>query len=122
QLSNLDKSTVFGSGSASLDISPSAFSIDKCSGSISLSGWGGNFINCSYIANMPITVNAIQPNTANGHDFYFMVLQPNFLNLKYGTYFGGALSDEHVDGGTSRISESGVLYQSICAGCGGNQF
>jgi gliding motility-associated-like protein len=120
QLTTLDKATVFGSGSPTLDISPSAFSVDKCSGCISLSGWGGNFINCSLINSMPITPNAFQNTPPNGHDFYFMVLQPNFLSLKYGSYFGGNLSDEHVDGGTSRISESGVLYQSICAGCGGN--
>ncbi len=120
QLTVLDKSTVFGSGSPTLDISPSAFNVDKCSGSISITGWGGNFINCTYINNMPITTGAFQPTPPDGHDFYFMVLQPNFLSLKYGTYFGGNLSEEHVDGGTSRISESGVLYQSICAGCGGN--
>ncbi|MBA2610415.1 MAG: gliding motility-associated C-terminal domain-containing protein [Bacteroidetes bacterium] len=120
QLTTLDKSTVFGSGSPTLDISPSAFSVDKCSGSISLTGWGGNFINCSYINNMPVTTGAFQTTPPDGHDFYFMVLQPNFLSLKYGSYFGGNLSEEHVDGGTSRISESGVLYQSICAGCGGN--
>jgi len=120
QLTTLDKSTVIGSGTASLDISPSAFSVDKCSGSISLTGWGGNFISCEYLNNMPVTPTAFQSVAPNGHDFYFMVLQPNFLSLKYGTYFGGNLSEEHVDGGTSRISESGVLYQSICAGCGGN--
>jgi gliding motility-associated-like protein len=120
QLTTLDKSTVIGSGTASLDISPSAFSVDKCSGSISLTGWGGNFISCLYLNNMPVTPDAFQGVSPNGHDFYFMVLQPNFLSLKYGTYFGGNLSEEHVDGGTSRISESGVLYQSICAGCGGN--
>lgn len=120
QLTTLDKSTVIGSGTASLDISPSAFSVDKCSGSISLTGWGGNFINCLSLSNMPITPNAVQSTPPNGHDFYFMVLEPNFVGLKYGSYFGGNLSEEHVDGGTSRISESGVLYQSMCAGCGGN--
>ena len=119
QLTTVDRATVIGSGTPTIDISPSAFSVDKCSGSISLTGWGGNFINCSYLNNMPITPGAFQTTPPNGHDFYFMVLQPNFLGLKYGTYFGGNLSDEHVDGGTSRISETGVLYQSMCAGCGG---
>lgn len=113
-------STVIGSGQPTIDISPSAFSVDKCSGSISLSGWGGNFINCLSLNNMPISVGALQSTPPNGHDFYFMVIHPNFTGLKYGTYFGGNSSEEHVDGGTSRISESGVLYQSVCAGCGGN--
>lgn len=113
-------STVVGSGQASIDISPSAFSVDKCSGAISLSGWGGNFVNCSSLSGMPVTLGAFQTNVPNGHDFYLMVLHPNFSGLKYGTYFGGNLSDEHVDGGTSRINNKGVLYQSVCAGCGGN--
>ena len=30
--------------------------------------------------------------------------------------------DEHVDGGTSRFDEQGIVYQSVCAGCGGNPF
>ena len=120
QLTNLDLSTVIGSGQASLDISPSAFSVDKCSGSISLTGWGGNFVNCSSLSGMPISPGAFQSTVPNGHDFYLMVLHPNASGLKYGSYFGGALSDEHVDGGTSRINEQGVLFQSVCAGCGGN--
>ncbi len=119
QLTILDKSTVFGSGLPKIDISPSAFSVDKCSGSISLTGWGGDFINCNALSNMPITPGAFQSIPPNAHDFYFFVLKPNFTSLSYGSYFGGNLSEEHVDGGTSRISESGVLYQSICAGCGG---
>ncbi|HQQ95414.1 MAG TPA: PKD domain-containing protein [Bacteroidia bacterium] len=121
QLTNLNLSTVIGSGQASVDISPSAFSVDKCSGSISLTGWGGNFINCANLNNMPVTPGAFQTTSPNGHDFYLMVLYPNATGLKYGSYFGGASSDEHVDGGTSRINEQGVLYQSVCAGCGGNQ-
>ena len=120
QLTNLNLSTVIGSTQASLDISPSAFCVDKCSGSISLSGWGGSIINCSNLSGMPVTVGAFQSSPPNGHDFYLMVLYPNFSGLKYGSYFGGSLSDEHVDGGTSRINEQGVLFQSVCAGCGGN--
>ncbi len=120
QLTNLDLSTVIGSSQSSIDISPSAFSVDKCSGSISLTGWGGNFVNCSYLNGMPVSPGAFQTTSPNGHDFYLMVLHPNAAGLKYGSYFGGAFSDEHVDGGTSRINEKGVLYQSVCAGCGGN--
>ena len=42
-------------------------------------------------------------------------------NLVYGTYFGGlsANSEEHVDGGTSRFDRNGIVYQSVCGGCGG---
>jgi gliding motility-associated-like protein len=37
--------------------------------------------------------------------------------LSYATFFGGT-SLEHVDGGTSRFSPDGTIYQAICAGCG----
>jgi gliding motility-associated-like protein len=59
-------------------------------------------------------------STTDGHDFYFMGLDSSAIALKYGSYFGGALSDEHVDGGTSRFDPGGRIYQSVCAGCGGN--
>ena len=68
---------------------------------------------------MPITPNAFQ-NTTDGNDFYIMILNDNLDNLVYATYFGGSQSAEHVDGGTSRFSKEGVIYQSVCAGCGGN--
>jgi len=59
-------------------------------------------------------------SSTNGSDFYFMVLTKNFGSFKYGSYFGGSTSSEHVDGGTSRFDERGRIYQAVCAGCGGN--
>lgn len=117
-LSSLNLSTVFGSNLNDIDISPSAFSVDKC-GNIYLSGWGGRIgINQTFLGNMPL-LNATQTST-DGHDFYLMGLSTNASSLLYGSYFGGSLSDEHVDGGTSRFDSRGVMYQSVCAGCGGN--
>ena len=49
-----------------------------------------------------------------------MVLDDFMDTLLYATYFGGTQSNEHVDGGTSRFDKKGVIYQSVCAGCGGN--
>ncbi len=49
-----------------------------------------------------------------------MVLDTDASDLVYGTYFGGAQSPEHVDGGTSRFDKNGTVYQAVCAGCGGN--
>ena len=40
--------------------------------------------------------------------------------LLYATYMGGGSAQEHVDGGTSRFDKNGVVYQSVCGGCGGN--
>jgi gliding motility-associated-like protein len=116
-LSNINMSTVFGSNSNNSDISPSAFSVDKC-GNIYLSGWGGNFLNNTPMSGMPL-LNATQ-NSTTGYDFYLMGLSGNASSLLYGSYFGGGTSQEHVDGGTSRFDPRGVIYQSVCAGCGGN--
>ena len=117
QLNTLLASTVFGNSNGALNISPSAFSVD-CAGNIYLSGWGGNIIFGNATNNMPLTSNAIQ-TTTDGFNFYLMVLGPNMNSLLFGSYFGGALSREHVDGGTSRFDKRGIIYQSVCAGCGG---
>ncbi|MCC6372743.1 MAG: gliding motility-associated C-terminal domain-containing protein, partial [Bacteroidia bacterium] len=118
-LSNITLSTVFGSSTTRVDISPSAFAVDKCN-NIYLSGWGGNILNnLSPMSGMPL----LQPTqgTTTGYDFYFMGLDSSAVQLKYGSYFGGGTSREHVDGGTSRFDPRGKIYQSVCAGCGGNQ-
>lgn len=112
-------STRVGSGGAQVDISPSAFLIDNCK-NIYLSGWGGKIVPpTSTTFSMPLTSDAIQ-STTDGHNFYLMVLSAGTSSLLYATYFGGASSWEHVDGGTSRFDKKGIIYQSVCAGCGGN--
>ncbi|RQO30540.1 hypothetical protein DBR32_13330 [Taibaiella sp. KBW10] len=113
-------STVFGSGSSipNVNISPVAFLVDTCQ-NVYISGWGGlNAGPNTTVIGMPITpTTAIQPNT-DGADFYFIVLSRNAASLLYGTYFGSAGKEEHVDGGTSRFDPNGVVYQAICASCG----
>ena len=49
------------------------------------------------------------------------MLEKNANSQLFGSYFGqnGGLGD-HVDGGTSRFDENGVIYQAMCANCGGN--
>ena len=110
-----DFSTVFGSGSNTVDISLTAFLVDNCE-NIYVSGWGSNTYN------MPITANAIQSNT-DGSDFYFITLEADAQSLLYGTYFGGTGGyGAHVDGGTSRFDKQGIIYQAVCAGCSGGSF
>lgn len=111
-------STVFGNKNGSPNISPSAFLVDYCE-NIYVSGWGGNIITGVPTKGMPITANAIQPTT-DGFNFYLFVLSKDAKSLIYATYFGGPVSMEHVDGGTSRFDKKGIVYQSVCAGCGGN--
>ncbi|HEU4718486.1 MAG TPA: gliding motility-associated C-terminal domain-containing protein [Bacteroidia bacterium] len=122
-LSSTFYSTVFGSGTGTPNISPSAFLVDTCE-NVYAAGWGGQCIpygSTGTTVGLPVTSNAFQ-STTDGCDFYFFVLKKNAISLWYATYFGGNLgSDEHVDGGTSRFDKRGVIYQSVCAGCGGSQ-
>ncbi len=111
-------STVIGNGSPSINISPAAFLVDIC-GNMYVSGWGANILQSVPISGMPISPNAFQ-STTTGFDFYLMVVQNDFTGLLYGSYIGGSLAQEHVDGGTSRFDKNGVVYQSVCGGCGAN--
>jgi len=119
-LTTLQNSTVFGNSSPNtLNISPSAFLVDRC-GSIYVSGWGNNLFSSIPLTNMPISSDAYITNSPNGFDFYLMIIDRGFSNLIYGSYMGGDLAQEHVDGGTSRFDVNGVVYQSVCGGCGGH--
>ena len=110
-------STQIGNGSSQINISPSAFLVDIC-GNIYVSGWGANILQNIPISGMPVSPNAFQ-STTTGFDFYLMVIEHDFQSLLYATYMGGPSAQEHVDGGTSRFDKNGVVYQSVCGGCGG---
>ncbi len=122
QLSSIVYSTTFGNSNGQPNISPTAFLVDTCE-NIYVSGWGaasgvfGGF--STSMRNLPLTSNAYQRNT-DGTDFYFFVLAKNATSMLYGSYFGGNGAIEHVDGGTSRFDKRGVIYEAMCAGCGGN--
>jgi gliding motility-associated-like protein len=121
-------STVFGKGNVGhIDIVPTAFLVDVCN-NIYVAGWGGGVNAYSdYPAlhtgestvGLPVTAGAQQTST-DGSDFYLIVLDANATSLQYATFFGGSVSDEHVDGGTSRFDKNGIVYEAVCAGCGGN--
>jgi len=122
-LDSLIMSTSFGAGLSKPDISPTAFLVDVCS-KMYVSGWGSNFSVIEAGApdlstnNLDVTANAYQPTT-DGQDFYVMVLEDDASALNYATYFGSHNNEEHVDGGTSRFDKKGIVYQAVCAGCGG---
>ncbi len=118
-LNTLLFSTVFGNGNGQPNISPAAFLVDYCE-NIYVTGWGGNIITGPPTTGMPLTGNAYQSSNPDGYNFYLFVLSTNATSLFYATYFGGSFSQEHVDGGTSRFDKRGIVYQSVCAGCGGN--
>ena len=114
-------STVFGTGANLPNISPVAFLVDRCE-NVYVSGWGGTIpstgFNLAGTAGLT-TVDPIQPTT-DGQDFYFFVLKRDAVSQLYGDFFGqrGGFID-HVDGGTSRFDANGVIYQALCANCGG---
>lgn len=115
---NIQYSSQFGNGNGNINISPSAFLVDEC-GRIYISGWGANILQTTPLNGMPVTPDALQPGNGDGFNFYVAVFTTGFSSLGYATYFGGSSSQEHVDGGTSRFDPRGVIYQSVCAGCGG---
>ncbi|MDT8308990.1 MAG: gliding motility-associated C-terminal domain-containing protein, partial [Bacteroidales bacterium] len=117
-LSNIVWSTAFGNGTVVPDISPTAFMVDLCN-NIYLSGWGGNVNGFGTTTGLPITVDAFQ-STTDGSDYYFLVIKDDGSGITYGSFYGGSISDEHVDGGTSRFDKKGRIYQMVCAGCGGH--
>ncbi len=113
--------TAFGSGNQlGPNLSPTAFEVDSC-GRIYLAGWGGrdnqlsnNRVGRTY--DLPLK-NAFQ-TTTDSSDFYLMALGQNASSLLFGSYFGGNSSADHVDGGTSRFDQKGIMYHSVCASCG----
>nr|MBS0038157.1 gliding motility-associated C-terminal domain-containing protein [Saprospiraceae bacterium] len=124
-LREMEFTSLYGSGGGVLDISLTALMVDDCN-RIYTSGWGGevnqSFVNSSSTIGLPTTIDAFQRNT-DGDDFYFLVLEEDATELIYATFFGGTTmfgrGAEHVDGGTSRFSREGTIYQAVCAGCGG---
>lgn len=116
-LDTLKLITTFGNRTATPELSPCAFMVDRCY-NIYFSGWGCEIGvgNAGTTAGLEITPNAYQKITDN-NDFYLIVLSQDAGSLIYSTYFGGDESEDHVDGGTSRFDKRGVIYQSVCASC-----
>lgn len=119
-------STVFGSGASTPNISPIAFLVDRCE-NVYVSGWGGNFGNTNNFSSagttgLPVTPDAFK-STTDGRDFYFFVLEKNATAQLFGSFWGENNSQQstpgsdHVDGGTSRFDQNGVIYQAICGNC-----
>lgn len=116
-LSTIIYSTRFGNSNGGINISPSAFLVDVC-GNVYVSGWGANILQSTPLNGMAVTPDAFQPSNGDGFNFYLIVFSRDINSLLYASYFGGSQSHEHVDGGTSRFDANGVVYQSVCAGCG----
>lgn len=107
-LSSLQFSTVFGSVTGSF-LDPEGFMVDA-NGNLYCSGFNS-------LATYPVSANALYatPGACNNGSCYFIVLSPNATQLVFGSFYYGF----HVDGGTSRFSPTGVIYQGICIGGGG---
>lgn len=118
-LTSIIYNSQIGNGNGQVNISPTAFLVDICE-NIYISGWGGSLITGISLTDLPVTANAFQTSSGDGFNFYVAVYATDFDSLVYATYFGGTQSREHVDGGTSRFDKNGVIYQSVCAGCGGH--
>lgn len=131
-LSGYVYSTAFGTANASSpNISPVAFLVDRCE-NVYVSGWGGEEHYTTFKSagtmGLPVTPDALvmnppysSPSQTDGKDFYFFVLKKDGIAQLYGSFYGqnGGWPD-HVDGGTSRFDENGIIYQAICANCSAN--
>jgi gliding motility-associated-like protein len=118
KLDQLIYQTVIGNGKNHINISPTAFLIDNCQ-YVYISGWGADLRGTVPTDSMPLVSPTIQSSNPDGYNFYLMQLAPNCNSFLYGTYYGGALSREHVHGGTSRYDKRGIVYQALCTSCGG---
>ncbi len=121
-------STTIGTGNNAVNLSPTAFSVDSC-GTIYLAGWGRSSVmsasmpSPSTTSGLPVTTNAFQ-STTDGRDFYIATLEPEAKGLFYATFFGEGASSpdaDHLEAGTCRFDENGILYHAACASCGGSQ-
>lgn len=121
-------STTFGTnatGSPVPNISPNAFLVDRCE-NVYVSGWGGGINNSqNYTSGSTSGLPETNPLPGipgpDGDDFYFFVLKKNAESRLFASHFGQYLpggTGDHVDGGTSRFDENGVIYQAICGNCG----
>lgn len=122
-LSGYVYSTIFGTSSAVPNISPIAFLVDRCE-NVYVSGWGGGInVTQGYSTGTTNGMAAVNPLPGlpqpDGQDFYFFVMERNAQRQLFGSHYGqrGGTGD-HVDGGTSRFDDNGVIYQAICANCG----
>lgn len=131
KLTNNLQSTVFstrwGSGNSNINLSLSAFLVNECN-HIFVAGWGGTLFGTGASTSGPSTTNGL-PTTSNayqtttdGSDMYFIVFEDSATGVLFASYFGGSGTGglEHVDGGTSRFDKQGIIYQAVCAGCGGS--
>ena len=123
--SSFNYSTVFGTGSNITNLSPIGFMVDRCE-NVYFSGWGGGInvfkrYTFGTTNGLPLVNSLSGINAPDGEDLYFFVLKKNASAQLFGSNFGqfrGTVGD-HVDGGTSRFDENGVIYQAICANCNG---
>jgi len=121
-LSNYVYSTTFGTTVVLPNLSPTAFLVDRCQ-NVYVSGWGGG-INSGkgYSSSGTLGMPEVNPLPGipppDGADFFFFVLEKNAQSELFGSHFGhyGGQIGDHVDGGTSRFDDNGIIYQAVC-GC-----
>ncbi|GAA4350553.1 hypothetical protein GCM10023185_08390 [Hymenobacter saemangeumensis] len=134
-LSATQLAMVFGSGVRTVNITPTAFLVDRCD-RVYVCGWGGDdnlagsFNTKPYLSQngttfgLPTTPGAVQTNT-DGDDFYLAQFTAGLTGLGYGTFYGNTAPNsegDHVDGGTSRFDPRGIVYQSVCSCFSGTGF
>jgi gliding motility-associated-like protein len=86
---------------------PTGFLLDICQ-NVYVAGLAPNSLN----PGMPTTPDAFETNP---RAFWFCVLEPNFSDLLFGSYYGSPTASDHPHCGTSRLDPQGIVYQSFCS-------
>jgi gliding motility-associated-like protein len=92
---------------------PTAFLYDICE-NIYVAGLGGldPFGSSTTLpGTLPVTNDAFSTVADN---FYFIVLEPNFNDILFGSYYGSD-NDDHTHSGVNRLDKQGVVYHSVCS-------
>ena len=121
-LSALVFSTVFGSNSATVNMSPTAMLVDQCE-SVYVAGWGGT-VNSGWnpatgsVSGMPVTADAFI-TTTTGSDFLFHCIQKDLTDLLYATFYGSPVANDHGRWHQSFSIKRESSMRRYVQGCGG---
>jgi gliding motility-associated-like protein len=101
------QSTRVGNPQGGANYFPTAFLHDVC---------GNTYVaGLNAVAGLPTTADAFQTNYTK---FWFVVLEPNFSDILFGSYFGApgdGIYSDHTHVGVNRLDPEGVVYHSVCA-------
>jgi gliding motility-associated-like protein len=111
QLTTLEYRTPIGSGDASPDFKPSAFSVDGCANI-----YIGAMAYPQHV--LPTSADAFRAASSNSSDMYMLALAGDASSLAFGSFYGATNGDEFLASGHARFNEEGSWFQAATAEVG----